>query len=137
MHDAARRVAPEQGALRPVQNLDALDVDELAHEAAGIGDVNIIDIIADRRIARTRTDAADRQIDAAKGATLTTDDEARQRFRKALNILDDLVHELFAPENVDRHRHVAHILSIGRATWRDRVCSTCRSWWSPDHYKQH
>src|SRR3546814_1523729 len=30
MHAAARRVAPEQGALRPVQNLDALDVDELA-----------------------------------------------------------------------------------------------------------
>src|SRR3546814_12395100 len=88
MHDAARRVAPEQGALRPVQNLDALDVDELAHEAAGIGDVNIIDIIADRRIARTRTDAADRQIDAAKGATLTTEDEARKRLRKSLNNLD-------------------------------------------------
>src|SRR3546814_15494497 len=81
MHDAARRVPPEQGALRPVQNLDAIDVDELTHEAAGIGDVNFVHIIANGGLARVRTDAADRQIDTAESAVLVADDEARQRFR--------------------------------------------------------
>src|SRR3546814_11181989 len=104
MHDAARRVPPEQGALRPVQNLDAIDVDELTHEAAGIGDVNFVHIIANGGLARVRTDAADRQIDTAESAVMVAQDEARQRFSYATNILDALVHELFDPANLNATR---------------------------------
>src|SRR3546814_12653324 len=99
MHDAARRVPPEQGALRPVQNLDAIDVDELTHEAAGIGDVNFVHIIPNGGRGRVRTDAADRQLAPAESAVLVADDQAGQRFRPWLTIPDPLVTDLFAPED--------------------------------------
>src|SRR3546814_12451897 len=76
MHDAARRVPPEQGALRPVQNLYAIDVDELTPEAAGIGDVNFVPIIANGGLARVQTDAADPTLDTPQRAAQIPDAQA-------------------------------------------------------------
>src|SRR3546814_16950764 len=36
-------------------------------------------------------------------------------------------------EGVDRLREGAAVEEIGSASWRERVCRTCRSRWSPEH----
>ena len=69
MHDAAGRVAPEEGALRPAQHFHALNVEQLEMQAAHGGLVDVVQVYRDRvflRIGKViQANAAQEEVDHA------------------------------------------------------------------------
>jgi hypothetical protein len=84
MHDAAGRVATEQRSLRPAQDLDTLQVEELEAQAPGGGTVDVVDVHRDRVLVGVgeivQPDAAQEEVDDARlGIGRRVDEPGRHR----------------------------------------------------------
>ena len=117
------RVAPEQGALRPAQHFDALDVAEFGQADPGAAAIDAVDEQADRRfepgIFTDRADAADtrREIDFARRAR---HEQRRRDLSQRTHVGRAGLFQRLACDRRDRDRHVGQRLAAPRRGDDDR-----------------
>ncbi len=113
----ADRIATEQGALRPFQNLDALDIQKVLVRADRPRVIDAIDINADAWVEVegeiVLADAADRRrehgIRSGKRRSLVKVD-VRREIAQRMNIPDAFVLQSLGCEGRDRDRHLLDVL---------------------------
>ena len=121
LHGAAGGVAAVQGALRAAQDLDAVHVVEEGVVVDLAGDVDAVDIGADRRIGGGQrlvlTDAAQEERGGAAETDVVAADEVRDLGDHIERVVDLLTVDVFGAEGGDRDRHI--LQRGGRALRRD------------------
>ena len=108
---AAGGVAPEQGALRPLQNLHGFQIGQVEHRAGLAGDIDPIDIYGDIRFRASTLHAG---ADAAHGGLQIcaglVDDDARCLAREVVHAVDAGAGQLLAADRYDGCGHVYQTL---------------------------
>ena len=115
LHDVDRadqRAAPVERRLRPLGDLDPLDVEQLDIGAARLGDGDAVLEDGDARLvgrrAAVRRDAA--HDEAGIVGRLVLHLEARHEAREGVEFIEAEAVELLGPRDAQRHRHVDRIL---------------------------
>src|SRR5690606_33360652 len=105
------RVAPKERALRPAQDLDALDVKHLPRKAVLVAQINIIDVDRDRAFVDPRSRAvsanpSDTEVGSGIRAALIGDVEVRRLPRDRREGRKIEIFNLLAAHHADRDRNI-------------------------------
>jgi hypothetical protein len=111
---ASRRVPSEQRSLRPLQYLDALDVEQGSVEPELVADIDVVDIHRDAGIEAlrvgVRVDAAQTDAVGEVSAARVDPDEIRDQAVDVGYLARALLHQIIRGEHADGLRHVLHVL---------------------------
>src|SRR5690606_16929414 len=114
---AADRIASKQRALRALQHLDALDVEQVLVRPDRAAEIDPIEVDADRRVdverEVTRSDAADRRAEhgARSGeGRRGVEGDVRSNARKGRDVADRAFLQRLGVERADCDRYVLHVL---------------------------
>ncbi len=110
VNQPARRVTPEQRALRPAQHLDALEVEELEGQPARGRAVHVVDVHRDRILVRVceivQPDAAQEEVDHARFGVRRRIDEAGRHRHDVRRVRESELADLLVGERGDRDADV-------------------------------
>src|SRR5271157_4666690 len=136
-HDAdcaADGIATKQSTLWATQDFYALDVEKLSVGADGSGEIDAIEVYADRRVEVEReivqTDSSNRSGQDGSGARecgRCVEVHAGYEVREGTDTADALVLKLGARECCNRNRHIAYVRRRFRRGDHDLLKSICRT----------